>query len=1730
MKKVDYSQVDDATSRLMKAKADILFPMLLSDKQMEDIQTKRVKSTPRGTKIKEVKESEYIIKDGGYDLDGSPVDDFDIRRYMDEAEDQETGTMHDLKIDIRDLKMAKNFYDYCFNFLGPKINPPFARQMWIGLMLFGEVCPCCSKKDWLNVHNVPVDYDSKKLTRHLVLLEKGKCPDCGRSKRLLKRKYGLHDYIQLANVLGQRSGKSLTLAMYSSYVTHKHLKFPPIATLTKLMQASTELTGTFVSLTFGKARGLMWAPYKKIIEDSVFFQDYFEIMDHYKEKYGKELYKVSTEYMRFHHRNLFIYPSGPRSTVLRGDCLTGDTMINTTRGFVRFDELGFPNGLVPSTGSVDTPFGPRKLTHTYKKQDREIVRILTRNGFELKGTPEHPVLVLMPDLSYQWVRLDEVESGQFIVSKTSNSAPLFGTNSSVTLDMATIMGTFLANGYRNGISSDDPQVIESFSAAVGRCGFTVKSKWTNDTVVRASIHGVHTGTRGKHSEAYGFAEVLADWGYATVRSAEKQIPLSVRTAPREILHEFLEAYFACDCGINGGTTAKARSAGRTTGVEVEISSASQNLARQLQVILLQAYGIVGRLRKSIELKNMSTVRYTEKQYVTWILSLTGYDAHRFAQTFTRAKIQKYATRIKYVKPGLASDRRQLPYIRQLLDSLYTDHSVGRKITLASGQLVPRPKAPALLACTTAAARRNATPCAEFVIYEDPWFEKNHSLVEKVDPELAINLKSFLEMQAHYEEVVSVKRVSKKTVVYDITVPDGHAFMANGLSSHNTRIFAGLDELGLFPLPKGDTEEDETSERANADEAHKSLFTSLGTMNMVYESLMKEGYYTCPKPVLFNVSSPYSMRDKMMRLLKESRETDVGTETILGINLPTWEVNPGFTRQSPMIVAAYNSNYEKAERDWGANPPAVHSRFIQPSTLKDGIFVNGNNSHNFIYQYDIAGEVYGKIERIRTFRYPSVIAIDAGHCVAGDTLIPTDRGLLRIDQIGAHAGKKVTRDCGLRVGSRYKPEVAAQWHYMGVYPVRHMTTASGHELRATYVHPQLVLRDGDHVWVKMGDLQVGDLVCINPTQIVRKTKLHLDLKVPEVTLPSNNTSGTKGVYYNKRSDRHTVILYESGVRRYMGTYKTRELAEGARHSHMSRMGSGEKATSTKAVQKPSTMSPDLAYLLGAIVSEGYCNNYQVSVANSDADYLDKLESVFHSVFGVSCTRGVYSRAGQPVKCANTGRSYQAAVDVEQLIACSRTLASFVQQLGVKDSREHGRKSAYHKEIPWSVLQADSASQLAFLASYIEGDGHIRKDRHSVSIWSASKPLIDQMQVLLNAHGVMSNKTRHRDAWLVTTASSIDASRLVSLTEPYMSHAKKYDFIHADIISEKYGFPCRWVRDFVYSRKIKSSNQGTLFECDGRKQHTLRALIPLLKRIGASFLYQHFESGDYDEFLYDLKKLSPTTHAKLLKMFELKYRYSPIAELKDCGKEPVYDLTMKDGVEPAFIANGMVIHNTNNSFIVVGGHYDFDTGKTVVTTLLECLPTEGRKINFNLLYQGVILALAKDLNAVGLGADQWQSIDLLYRIRQDMGLNPEGKPRTLPKQYSPKRADFEATRAMLENKNLILPTLQQQEIDYILDGRVENYRTEMMNKPVNHFLLQAVTIRDAGPTRAPEKGEHTTDDIWRAIVLLTKCIHNEKVMERLVEARNFNYDGVRVGMPMPGFASRSGMVNRYGQRSR
>lgn len=896
------------------------------------------------------------------------ADDFDIIAKMNEAKDPDTGLLRDLKIDDGDLHHASSFYDFCFNVIKGDAHPPWMMQMWIGLMLFAEVCPVCSDKRWLSldymISNVDRGAPSEGIADHLKILKHGVCPKCKRTKHELINKWGLVNYVELVNVLGQRSGKSASAATYSSYTTHRFLKFPKLATLTKAMQKSTELTGTFVSLTFNKALSLLWTPYINIVNESAWFNSYHKMLDDAANRYGVELYRKKDEYIKYFHKGIRFYPTNPKSQTLRGDCLTGDTLINTGEGFVHFNELNFPKGLKETDQYVDTPLGTRAVSHTYKKVDREIVKVTTRNGFVLKGTPEHPVLVITPELDFKWRRLDSLAAGDYIVSRTAKNTALFG-NSPLSKSQATILGTFTANGFRHGISSDDPKVVQSFVQAVKTAtNGVVRSKSSQDLARRASNHFVKGVT--VNGRVLAFPKVLESWGYNNVRSAKKEIPFSVRTAPREILHEYLEAYFACDCGINGGATKKSKARGVDTGVVIELASASKKLIQQLQVILLQVYGIVGRKHKKTEFKSMTTNGYHPKKYITWYLTLASYDANLFLQTFKRAKVQKYAHRVKDNVPGVGSNRRDVPYVREWLDQAFRKAGKTHFYENSAGERLRKPSRPFFL------WRKGSTaPVPEGLFYGLGTDLREFLTMSQVGNKLL----NVLALRAHYERVESVRRLSGTTTVYDLTVPQGHAFTANGLSSHNTRLLAIIDELGLFPLPTGNEEEDEKSDRANADEAHKSLSNSLTTVQSVHLELLAKGL-NCPPALMLGVSSPISMRDKVMRLLADSR-TDTGKKYILGVNLPTWKVNPFIGRDHPMIVKAYASNPEKAERDFGATPPRVSQTFIKPQQVPATMFKH-KNSHLLQYCYDVPGMLYAKLQRVYSPKFPSVVTIDAGY--------------------------------------------------------------------------------------------------------------------------------------------------------------------------------------------------------------------------------------------------------------------------------------------------------------------------------------------------------------------------------------------------------------------------------------------------------------------------------------------------------------------------------------------------------------------------------------------------------------------------------------------------------------------------------------------------------------------------------------------------------------------------------
>ena len=107
-----------------------------------------------------------------------------------------------------------------------------------------------------------------------------------------------------------------------------------------------------------------------------------------------------------------------------GKCITADSLILTAQGLVPFQAL-IPANLSPDTSQAREILiyglnGLESATHIYANGFGRTLRIKTASGFELEGTPNHPVLVATA-AGPQWKRLEALSSNDWVaIARGSN--------------------------------------------------------------------------------------------------------------------------------------------------------------------------------------------------------------------------------------------------------------------------------------------------------------------------------------------------------------------------------------------------------------------------------------------------------------------------------------------------------------------------------------------------------------------------------------------------------------------------------------------------------------------------------------------------------------------------------------------------------------------------------------------------------------------------------------------------------------------------------------------------------------------------------------------------------------------------------------------------------------------------------------------------------------------------------------------------------------------------------------------------------------------------------------------------------------------------------------------------------------------------------------------------------------------------------------------------------------
>ncbi|MEH0821397.1 MULTISPECIES: intein-containing DNA gyrase subunit A [Micromonospora] len=268
-------------------------------------------------------------------------------------------------------------------------------------------------------------------------------------------------------------------------------------------------------------------------------------------------------------------------------CLTADARVRTVDGTVRIGDI-VPDAAPSSETDVDLKVRDRngdlvRASRFFHSGEHPTLRLRTREGYELTGTHNHPVLCLVnvagvPTLL--WKLLAEIAPGDRVVLQRTVPDEI-GYPMLEHVEAAVLAGAFVSEGWvseqRAGFNNVDREffvrVLTAYDIAVGGPRYVaervIASGSTlheldvqNLSALRASVLGEMVGAR----------------------SAGKFVPEFVWRGPAAVKRAFLQALFEGD----GSSSLLPRHT-----IQVSYSTRSERLAREVQQLLLE-FGVVSR--------------------------------------------------------------------------------------------------------------------------------------------------------------------------------------------------------------------------------------------------------------------------------------------------------------------------------------------------------------------------------------------------------------------------------------------------------------------------------------------------------------------------------------------------------------------------------------------------------------------------------------------------------------------------------------------------------------------------------------------------------------------------------------------------------------------------------------------------------------------------------------------------------------------------------------------------------------------------------------------------------------------------------------------------------------------------------------------------------------------------------------------------------------------------------
>lgn len=589
----------------------------------------------------------------------------------------------------------------------------------------------------------------------------------------------------------------------------------------------------------------------------------------------------------------------------------------------------------------------------------------------------------------------------------------------------------------------------------------------------------------------------------------------------------------------------------------------------------------------------------------------------------------------------------------------------------------------------------------------------------------------------------------------------------------------------------------------------------------------------------------------------------------------------------------------------------------------------------------------------------------GDCISADSYIYTDSGMIKISELPHSADALAWAGLNAVValeGCR-KGEAVAIYNG-GQRSTLHVTTKSGYSINGTEDHKVKVLsKDGDIVWRRLADIQLGDRIGIHRTcglwpnnyldtsELVAASRNALPghflgalekfsnwisgLEHP-VTLSKRSVSEETGI--NIHSLRQVIAFLERSGNTIKKTTRNPKFGDGSSCTWIPcipKYDITDQRFVRGPIKWPDILDESWGELLGILVGDGTWGAVSgISVTGGCSEFLGYLESKFKLLFGYYDLR--YRRTEK------TKGETPWNIRVH-----SKPLRRFLDKLGYKPAKPA------EKSVPFSIRNSPKPVVAAFLRGLFETDGTVGSRGKGISFTTASRTLAKEVQLLLLNFGIISslhskpNKVYDRECYTVSIIGAESWS--IFKAEIGFISKRKYSRLEAVLayanreVIPHLSSTLRDLIDFAGSHGISRTALVKIAggavdpnRLSGISYHNLRRFVDVCRPI---------------------LHIDPPRFEKVLSVLNAAYYWDEASSIRPESSH-VFDLHVP--VEHAYVAQGFMSHNS---------------GKATITATFKSSIAKG------LRGRGVICAI---LDEIAFFVDDGRCISLDSLVLTDSGL--------------------------------------------------------------------------------------------------------------------------------------------------